>query len=157
MGADMARSRRSRTRSGGGGGLWGGQQIYRGGEADGDHGDGVAGVAADRKEDGGDGADDDDGYPGGAGQGHEAGILAEMSDDAATGPISGVAAEGALAYLPEMSPALRGAAILGPDGVVLAAAGAPGHWREGVATLFEVAARAGGGPGHEVPNGAAAG
>ena len=67
-----------------------------------------------------------------------------MPDDAATGVVSGDAAEGALAFLTEMSPDLRAAAILGPDGAVLAASGTPDHWGEGVATLFEVADRAGG-------------
>jgi predicted regulator of Ras-like GTPase activity (Roadblock/LC7/MglB family) len=67
-----------------------------------------------------------------------------MPDAEPSGAISGEAAGGALAYLSEMSPDLRGAAILGPDGAVLAASGTSGHWREGVAALFEVADRAGG-------------
>lgn len=79
-----------------------------------------------------------------------AGILAEMPDDATTTQISGDAAEGALAYLTEMSPDLRGAAILGPGGQVLAASGASGSWREDAATLFEVADRAGGEPVEQV-------
>ena len=54
----------------GGGALGRGQQIDRGGEADGADGDRVAGVAADREEDRGDRADDDDGDPGSSGQGH---------------------------------------------------------------------------------------
>jgi predicted regulator of Ras-like GTPase activity (Roadblock/LC7/MglB family) len=66
-----------------------------------------------------------------------------MPDDAATGVVSGDAAEGALAYLTEMSPDLRGAAILGPDGAVLASSGTSPHWREGAAALLEVADRAG--------------
>lgn len=65
-----------------------------------------------------------------------------MSDAQANGAVSGEAAEGALAYLTEMSIDLRGAAILGTDGSVLAASGASGHWAEDVATLFEVADRA---------------
>jgi predicted regulator of Ras-like GTPase activity (Roadblock/LC7/MglB family) len=73
-----------------------------------------------------------------------------MSDDAATGVVSSDAAEGALAYLTEMSPDLRGAAILGPEGAVLAAGGASDHWQEGVAALFEVADRAGGEPVEQV-------
>ena len=44
-------------------GLGSGQQVDRGGEADGADGDRVAGVAADREEDRGDRADDDDGDP----------------------------------------------------------------------------------------------
>jgi hypothetical protein len=73
-----------------------------------------------------------------------------MPDDAAAGAVSGDAAEGALAYLTEMSPDLRGAAILGPGGAVLAASGASGHWREGAAALFEVADRAGGEPAEQI-------
>jgi len=66
-----------------------------------------------------------------------------MPDDAATATISDDAAEGALAYLTEMSPDLRGAAIFGGDGAVLAASGDAKRWREDAATLFEVADRAG--------------
>lgn len=66
-----------------------------------------------------------------------------MPDDAVMGAVSGDAAERALAYLTEMSPDLRGAAILGPEGVVLAASGSPDRWREEAAALFEVADRAG--------------
>lgn len=66
-----------------------------------------------------------------------------MPDDAATEAVSGEAAEGALAYLAEMSPDLRGAAILAGDGAVLAASGDAGRWREDVAALFDVADRAG--------------
>jgi hypothetical protein len=73
-----------------------------------------------------------------------------MPDDAATGAVSGDAAEAALAYLTEMSLDLRGAAILAADGTVLAAKGNASHWREGVATLFEVADRAGGEPVEQV-------
>jgi hypothetical protein len=67
-----------------------------------------------------------------------------MPDDAATGVVSGDAAAGALAYLTEMSLDLRGAAILGPDGAVLAASDRPERWGEDAAALFEVADRAGG-------------
>lgn len=70
--------------------------------------------------------------------------MAEMPDDAATGVVSGDAAEGALAYLAEMSLDLRGAAILGAEGAVLAASDHPERWREDAAALFEVADRAGG-------------
>lgn len=69
-----------------------------------------------------------------------------MPDDATTGVASGDAAEGALAYLTEMSPDLRGAAILGAEGAVLAASGDPDRWREDAAALFEVADRAGEAP-----------
>lgn len=64
--------------------------------------------------------------------------------------ISGGAAEGALAYLTEMSPDLRGAAIVDSAGEVLAASGRPDRWREDVAALFEAADRAGGEPVEQV-------
>jgi len=73
-----------------------------------------------------------------------------MSDDATTGAISGEAAEGALAYLTEMSLDLRGAAILGPGGEVLAASSDPERWRDDAAALFEVADRAGGEPVEQI-------
>lgn len=66
-----------------------------------------------------------------------------MPDDAVTAAVSGEAAEGALAYLTEMSPDLRGAAILTGGGAVLAASGDANRWREDAATLFEVADRGG--------------
>jgi predicted regulator of Ras-like GTPase activity (Roadblock/LC7/MglB family) len=67
-----------------------------------------------------------------------------VSDDAAAGEVSGEAAEGALAYLAEMSPDLRGAALLDKDGAVLAASGDGDRWREDAAALFEAADLAGG-------------
>jgi predicted regulator of Ras-like GTPase activity (Roadblock/LC7/MglB family) len=73
-----------------------------------------------------------------------------MPDDAATDAVSGDAAAAALAYLTEMSPDLRAAAILGPDGAALAASGDPDRWREDAAALFEVADRAGGEPVEQV-------
>ncbi len=60
------------------------------------------------------------------------------------------AAESALAYLTEMSPDLRGGAILGSDGAVLAASESPNRWREDVAVLLEVADRAGEEPVEQV-------
>jgi predicted regulator of Ras-like GTPase activity (Roadblock/LC7/MglB family) len=67
-----------------------------------------------------------------------------MADGATNGVVSGETARGALAYLAEMSPDLRGAAIVAADGAVLAAsAGDAERWREDVAALFEVADRAG--------------
>jgi hypothetical protein len=73
-----------------------------------------------------------------------AGILAEMADGETSETVPDSAAAAALAYLTEMSPDLRGAAILDDAGTVLAASSAPGRWREDAATLFEVADRAGG-------------
>jgi len=60
-----------------------------------------------------------------------------------SGAVTGEAAEAALAYLTEMSPDLRGAAILAGDGAVLAASGHPDRWREDAAELLAVADRAG--------------
>jgi predicted regulator of Ras-like GTPase activity (Roadblock/LC7/MglB family) len=73
-----------------------------------------------------------------------------MADDAATEVVSGGRAEQALAYLSEMSPDLRGAAILDSVGAVLAAAGDPDRWREDAAALLEVADRAAGEPVEQV-------
>jgi predicted regulator of Ras-like GTPase activity (Roadblock/LC7/MglB family) len=73
-----------------------------------------------------------------------------MADGETSGAISGEAAEGALAFLIEMSPDLRGAAILDPGGAVLAASGHPDRWREDTAALLEVADRAGGEPVEQV-------
>jgi predicted regulator of Ras-like GTPase activity (Roadblock/LC7/MglB family) len=63
-----------------------------------------------------------------------------MPDAAATAPPSGESAEAALAFLSEMSPDLRGAAILGAGGEVLAASGdEPERWGEDAAVLFAAA------------------
>lgn len=67
-----------------------------------------------------------------------------MSDGETSEAVSADAAGGALAYLTEMSPDLRGGAILAADGAVLAASDRPERWREDVATLLEVADGAGG-------------
>lgn len=67
------------------------------------------------------------------------GIFTQMPDVAATAP-DRESAEAALEFLGEMSPDLRGAAILGPEGEVLAASGeAPERWREDAAALFAAA------------------
>jgi hypothetical protein len=72
------------------------------------------------------------------------GIFTEMADAAATEVVSGDAAEAALAFLTEMSPDLRGAAILNDRGEVLAASGEePQRWAEGAAALLAIADRAG--------------
>jgi|SRR6476659_2716718 len=73
-----------------------------------------------------------------------------MADDAATATISDDAAAGALAFLTEMSPDLRGAAILAADGAVLAANGESDRWREDARALFDVADRAGDEPVEQV-------
>jgi predicted regulator of Ras-like GTPase activity (Roadblock/LC7/MglB family) len=73
-----------------------------------------------------------------------------MADAATTEAAPGDAAEAALAFLAEMSPDLRGAAILDSGGAVLAAAGEPDRWREDAAALLEIADRAGGEPAEQV-------
>jgi len=73
-----------------------------------------------------------------------------MSDAQPSEAASGEAAAGALAYLTEMSLDLRGAAILGAEGAVLAASDHPQRWREDAAALFEAADRAGGEPVEQV-------
>lgn len=73
-----------------------------------------------------------------------------MADAAATEVAPGDAAEAALAFLAEMSPDLRGAAILDSGGAVLAAAGEPDRWGEDAAALFAVADRAGTEPAEQV-------
>jgi hypothetical protein len=65
-----------------------------------------------------------------------------MPDGETIAEVSGEAARGALAYLAEMSPDLRGAAILGGGDEVLAASGDVERWGEDVAGLFAVADRA---------------
>jgi hypothetical protein len=68
------------------------------------------------------------------------GIFTQMPDASAAAAPSGESAEAALAYLTEMSPDLRGAAVLGPEGEVLAAtAGELERWREDAAALFAAA------------------
>lgn len=69
-----------------------------------------------------------------------AGIFTQMPDVPAAAVPSGESAEAALAFLAEMSPDLRGAAILGPEGEVLAAtAEERERWREDAAALFAAA------------------
>ena len=63
-----------------------------------------------------------------------------MADASTAAPPSGESAEAALEFLAEMSPDLRGAAILGPDGEVLAATeGDRDRWRDDAAALFAAA------------------
>jgi predicted regulator of Ras-like GTPase activity (Roadblock/LC7/MglB family) len=66
-----------------------------------------------------------------------------MADAATTEVAGGAAAEAALAFLGEMSPDLRGAAILDSGGAVLAASGDRERWGKDAAALLEVADRAG--------------
>jgi predicted regulator of Ras-like GTPase activity (Roadblock/LC7/MglB family) len=75
------------------------------------------------------------------------GIFAHMPDAAAATAPSGESAEAALAFLAEMSPDLRAAAVLGPDGEALAAtSGEPERWAEDAATLLAAADVAEGAP-----------
>jgi predicted regulator of Ras-like GTPase activity (Roadblock/LC7/MglB family) len=67
-----------------------------------------------------------------------------MPDAATTEVLPSDAAEAALAFLTEMSPDLRGAAILAADGEVLAASGDSGRWGEDAVALLAVADAAGG-------------
>jgi len=68
------------------------------------------------------------------------GIFADMPDAAAATAPSGESAEAVLAFLTEMSPDLRGAAVLGPGGEVLAATGEePERWGEDAAALLAAA------------------
>jgi len=63
-----------------------------------------------------------------------------MPDAAAATVPSGESAQAALAFLTEMSPDLRGAAVLGPDGEALAVtSGELERWAEDTATLFAAA------------------
>jgi predicted regulator of Ras-like GTPase activity (Roadblock/LC7/MglB family) len=59
--------------------------------------------------------------------------------DAATATSTDGSAEAALAFLTEMSPDLRGAAILAGDGAVLAASGEDEAWGEGARALLAAA------------------
>jgi predicted regulator of Ras-like GTPase activity (Roadblock/LC7/MglB family) len=73
-----------------------------------------------------------------------------MPDGPTSEAVSGEAAASGLAYLTEMSPDLRGGAILGPDGAVLAASGRAERWPEDAAALLEVADRAGDEPVEQI-------
>lgn len=74
-----------------------------------------------------------------------------MPDAPAAALPSEESAEAALEFLAEMSPDLRGAAILGPGGEVLAATGEEwGRWREDAAALLAAADGAEGTPVEQV-------
>lgn len=78
-------------------------------------------------------------------------VFIPLMPDAATAAPDRESAEAALAFLAEMEPDLRGAAILGPGGAVLAATGGePERWREDAATLFAAADAAEGVPIEQV-------
>lgn len=79
------------------------------------------------------------------------GSFSQMPDAAAATAPSGESAEAALAFLTEMSPDLRGAAVLGPAGEVLAATGEePERWGEDAAALLTAADAAEGAPVEQV-------
>jgi len=73
-----------------------------------------------------------------------------MADGGTSEAVSGDAAAQALAFLTEMSPDLRGGAILDSGGAVLAASGDSERWREDAAALLGVADRAGSEPVEQV-------
>lgn len=68
--------------------------------------------------------------------------MADGETNGADASVGEEAAAGALAFLTEMSPDLRGGAILDGDGAVLAASGNADRWREDAAALLAVADRA---------------
>jgi predicted regulator of Ras-like GTPase activity (Roadblock/LC7/MglB family) len=72
-----------------------------------------------------------------------------VPDAAATAPAP-AAADAALSFLTEMSPDLRGAAILSADGTVLAASGDAAEWAEESVALFARADAAGAEPVEQV-------
>jgi predicted regulator of Ras-like GTPase activity (Roadblock/LC7/MglB family) len=72
-----------------------------------------------------------------------------VPDAAATAPAP-ASADAALSFLTEMSPDLRGAAILAGDGTVLAASGDAGAWAEEAVGLFASADAAGGEPVEQI-------
>jgi len=78
------------------------------------------------------------------------GIFTYIADAATTEVVPADAAEAALAFLTEMSPDLRGGAILDSDGLVLAASGDRGRWREDAAVLFAAADRAEAEPAEQI-------
>lgn len=78
-------------------------------------------------------------------------FIPPMADASAATAPSEESAAAALAFLSEMSPDLRGAAVLGPEGEVLAAPGEePERWGEDAAVLFAAADAAEGVPVEQV-------
>lgn len=85
------------------------------------------------------------------GQGTRLGILAEMPDNTPSASVSDLAAEGALAFLTEMSADLRGAAIIDSEGEVLAATGGDASdWAAPAAALLAAADAAEGEPVEQI-------
>ncbi len=82
--------------------------------------------------------------------GARAGIFTKMADDRAPGAISSEEAARALAFLAEMSPDLRGGAILGPGDEVLAADGDRAEWHDAATALLAAADRAGEEPAEQI-------
>jgi predicted regulator of Ras-like GTPase activity (Roadblock/LC7/MglB family) len=78
------------------------------------------------------------------------GIFTYMPDAATAEVVPEDSAEAALAFLTEMSPDLRGAAIVDAGGEVLAAAGEPQRWAEDIAALLAIADAAGDEPAEQV-------
>jgi predicted regulator of Ras-like GTPase activity (Roadblock/LC7/MglB family) len=76
--------------------------------------------------------------------------MADGETSGAARAVSGEAATAALAFLAEMSPDLRGGAILAGDGSVLAASAEPDRWRKDATALLEIADRAGEGPVEQI-------
>jgi predicted regulator of Ras-like GTPase activity (Roadblock/LC7/MglB family) len=76
--------------------------------------------------------------------------LLEVPDAAATELPAAGSAEAALAFVAEMSPDLRGAAILDREGATLAASAEPEAWTEDAAALLAVADAAEGRPVEQV-------
>jgi predicted regulator of Ras-like GTPase activity (Roadblock/LC7/MglB family) len=76
--------------------------------------------------------------------------MADSETSGAPGTAPAESAAAALAFLAEMSPDMRGGAILAGDGSVLAASESPERWAEDAAALFAVADRAGGEPVEQV-------
>ncbi len=66
-------------------------------------------------------------------------MLAQMTDRTAARAPGGADADAALARFQEMSADLRGAAIVGPDGAVLAATGEPRAWGQAAGELLAAA------------------
>jgi predicted regulator of Ras-like GTPase activity (Roadblock/LC7/MglB family) len=66
-----------------------------------------------------------------------------MPDGETSAVVSADSAASALAYLTEMSPDMRGGAILESGGAILAASDRPERWREDVAALLAAADGAG--------------